>query len=144
MSVKRIVIAALAGCAAVVMSSASVSAVQMPQMTKPATAQAKPDAAMEAKCKAMMAEHDKMMADMKVADQRLDDLVAKMNAATGMDQVGATAQVVTEMVAQHRTMHDAMMKSNDDMMVHMMDHMQAGKDSMASCPMMKKMGGMKH
>jgi len=26
----------------------------------------------------------------------------------------------------------------------MMEHMQAGKDSMAMCPMMKQMGGMKH
>jgi len=26
----------------------------------------------------------------------------------------------------------------------MMEHMQAGKDSMAMCPMMKKMGDMKH
>jgi hypothetical protein len=26
----------------------------------------------------------------------------------------------------------------------MMEHMQAGKDSMAMCPMMKQMSGMKH
>jgi len=32
----------------------------------------------------------------------------------------------------------------DDVMGHMMEHMQAGKDSMAMCPMMKQMGGMKH
>jgi hypothetical protein len=37
-----------------------------------------------------------------------------------------------------------MMKMQQDMMGHMMEHMQAGKDSMASCPMMKKMGDMKH
>lgn len=143
MRAKGIAIAVLAGCAAVVMSAAPATA-GMPQMTKPAAAQAKPDPAMEAKCQAMMAEHEKMMADMKVADQRLDGLVAKMNAAPGMDQVGATALVVTEMVAQQRTMRDAMMKGNHDMMTHMMDHMQAGKDSMASCPMMKMMGGIKH
>jgi len=29
-------------------------------------------------------------------------------------------------------------------MGHMMEHMQAGKDSMAMCPMMKPMGGMKN
>jgi hypothetical protein len=28
------------------------------------------------------------------------------------------------------------------MMSHMMEHMQAGAASMASCPMMKQMGGM--
>jgi hypothetical protein len=31
-----------------------------------------------------------------------------------------------------------------DMMGHMMEHMQAGTASMASCPMMKHMGDMKH
>ncbi len=145
MRAKRIAMAMLAGCAAVVISAAPAAA-QMTQMTKPAAAQVKPDPAMAAKCQAMMAEHQKMMADMKVADQRLDGLVAKMNAASGMDQVGATAAVVTEMVAQHRTMRDAMMKGNHDMMTHMMDHMQAGPDSMAGCPMMKMkmMGGIKH
>lgn len=136
MSVKRIASAVLAGCAAVVIATTSGVAAQMPAMAKPVVAQAKPDAAMEAKCKAMMADHDKMMADMKVADQRLDGLVTKMNAAKGMDQPVATAAVVTQMVKDHQTMRDAMMKSNHDMMTHMMEHMQAGKDSMASCPMM--------
>jgi hypothetical protein len=31
----------------------------------------------------------------------------------------------------------------NDQMSHMMEHMQAGTDSMAMCPMMKQMGGMK-
>jgi hypothetical protein len=141
MSVKRIASAVLAGCAAVVISTTSGVAAQMPAMVKPAPAQMKMPAAMEAKCQAMMVEHDKMMADMKVADQRLDGLVTNMNAAKGMDQPIATAAVVTEMVKQHQAMRDAMMKSDHDMMTHMMEHMQAGTDSMASCPMMKKMGG---
>ena len=143
MSVKRIATALLAGCSAVLISTTAGVTAQMPQMAKPAVAaQAKPNPAMEAKCQAMMAGHDKMMADMKVADQRLDGLLAKMNGAKGMDQPPATAVVVTEMVTQHRTMRDAMMKGDHDKMTHMMEHMQAGKDSMASCPMMKKMGGM--
>ena len=48
-----------------------------------------------------------------------------------------------EKVTQDRTMRDAAMKMQHEMMGHMMEHMQAGKDSMASCPMMKQMGGMK-
>ena len=39
-----------------------------------------------------------------------------------------------------RTMRDGMVKMRQDMMAHM----QAGKDSMAMCPMMKQMGDMKH
>jgi hypothetical protein len=99
---------------------------------------------MAAKCQAMMADHEKMMAEMQAADQRLDDLVGKMNAASGMEKADATAAVVTEMVTQRRTMRDGMTKMQDAMMAHMMEHMQAGKDSMAMCPMMKQMGAMKH
>ena len=51
--------------------------------------------------------------------------------------------VVTEMVTQRRTMQAGMMKMQESMMGHMMEHMQAGKESMATCPMMKQMGGMK-
>lgn len=46
-------------------------------------------------------------------------------------------------VAQSRTVHEGMMKMQQGMMSHMMEHMQEGKDSMAMCPMMKQMGAMK-
>ena len=101
---------------------------------------------MAAKCQAMMAEREKMMAEMKAADQRLDGLVATMNAASGVAKADATAAVVSEMVTQDRAMRDGMMKMQDEMMAHMMEHMQAGEESMATCPMMnmmKQMGGIK-
>jgi hypothetical protein len=84
-----------------------------------------------------------MMTEMKAVDERLDDLVVKMNAASGMEKMGAIANVVTEMVTQRRTMRDNMMKTQEGMMSHMMEHMQAGTASMAMCPMMKQMGGAK-
>jgi hypothetical protein len=77
-------------------------------------------------------------------DHRFDILVAKMNAASGAEKADATAAVVNEMVTQRRTMRDSSMRMQHEMMAHMMEHMQAGKDSMAMCPMMKNMGGMKH
>jgi hypothetical protein len=80
------------------------------------------------------------MTDVKAADQRLDGLVATMNTASGMEKMAATATVVTEVVTQRRTMRDGMMKMQQDMM----GHMQAGKDSMVMCPMMKPMGDKKH
>ena len=144
MSMKRIVTAMVAGCAAVVISAVPGLAAQTPPAHQhAAAAKAKPASAMEAKCQAMMAEHEKMMADMKAADQRLDGLVATMNTASGAEKMAATATVVTEKVTQDRTMRDGMMKMQHDMMGHMMEHMQAGKESMASCPMMKQMGSMK-
>jgi len=139
----------VAACAAVVMSAGPGAAGQMAQGTgQAATAKAKPQAGMgadmSARCQAMMADHEKMMAEMKAADARLDDLVAKMNGAPAMEKATATAAVVNEMVAQRRTMRDGMMKMEHGMMGHMMEHMQSGKDGMAMCPMMKQMGGMKH
>jgi len=78
---------------------------------------------MAAKDHAMMAEREKMMAAMKAADQRLDGLIAKMNAASGTEKATATAAVVTDMVAQSRTMREGMMKMQQGMMPHMMEHM---------------------
>ena len=130
--------------AAIVLAlSLAVSAgAQDPQHQHPQTP-AKPSADMSAHCKAMMAEHEKMMAEMKTTDQRLDDLVGKMNAASGQAKVNAVATVVTEIVAQRKTMRDRMMQMHQRMMSHMGEHMQAGAQSMAMCPMMK-MGGMQH
>jgi len=149
MRLKRFVMGIAAGCAALLMSATPGIAGQMPQEhQQAATAKAKPQAGMAAdmaaKCQAMMADQQKMMADIQAADQRLDDLVAKMNAASGMEKADATAAVVNEMVTQRRAMRDGMMKMQHEMMAHMMEHMQAGKDSMAMCPMMKQMSGMKH
>jgi hypothetical protein len=152
MSMKTIVTTMMAGGTAVVMMSlwaATVSAaapefvLQTPQEPHhAATDAAKPPSGMEAMCQTMMAERDTLMTDMKAADQRLDGLVAAMNTASGMERMAATANVVTEMVTQRRTMRDARMKMQDGMMSHMMEHMQAGTASMAMCPMMKQMGGM--
>ena len=145
MRMKRIVTAMMAGCAAVVMSAVPGLAAQTPQEPQhAATDTVKPASGMAAKCQTMMAEREKMMADMKAADQRLDSLVARMNTAAGMEKMAATATVVTEMVTQRRTMQEGMMKMDQGMMVHMMEHMQAGMGSMAMCPMMKQMGDMKH
>jgi ATP phosphoribosyltransferase len=98
---------------------------------------------MMAKCKAAMAGQEKMMADMKAADQRLDGLVAKMTSASGPAKVDATAAVVSELVVQRKAMRESMMKMHHDTMGHMAEHMQAGPESMAMCPMMKDMGAMK-
>ena len=144
MRVKRIVTAMMAGCAAVVISAVPGLAAQTPQEPqRAATNNVKPPSDMAAKCQAMMAKRETMMTDMKAADQRLDDLVATMNTASGMEKMAATATVVTEMVTQRRTMQEGMMKMQQGMMGHMMEHMQAGPGSMVMCPMMK-MGDRKH
>jgi hypothetical protein len=53
----------------------------------------------------MQAMHDQMMAELKAADARLDQLVADMNLATGDAKVAALAQTVTELARQQKAMH---------------------------------------
>ena len=157
MTLEKIVTAVAVSCAAlVIVASPGLAAQAKPEHQHPAAAQAtpehqhaatdqaKPATGMAAKDHAMMAEREKMMAEMTAADQRLDGLVATMNAASGADKTTATVAVVTTMIAQQRTMRDGMMQRQAGMMAHMMEHMQEGKNSMAMCPMMKPMGGMKH
>jgi len=150
MRMKCILTVMVTACAAVVISGGPGLAAQAPKATtQPVPATAAPPSAMDAKCQAMMAEKEKMMTDMKAADQRLDGLLAKMSTASGMEKAAATSTVVTEIVTQERAMRAGMAKMQEGMMGHMMEHMEAGKDSMASCPMMKQpmmkqMGGMKH
>jgi hypothetical protein len=64
----------------------------------------------------MMKMHEQMMAEMKAADARLDMLVKEMNAASGNAKVTAMAAVVTELVAQHKSMHERMGQMHQGMM----------------------------
>ena len=94
-------------------------------------------------CKEMKEQKQKMMADMKAQDAELTEEVAKMNSAPEDKQMSLMAAVITRMVEQRTAMHARMAKMQEEMMKHMMQHMQMGKKSMAQCPMMKEMKGMK-
>jgi hypothetical protein len=101
MRLNRFVTGMVVSCAAVMISAIPSFAgqMQMPQQPQDAaTAKAKPQPGMAAKCQAIMAHREKMMTEMKAADQRIDDLVTKMNTGSGMAKVAATAAVVSEMV----------------------------------------------
>jgi hypothetical protein len=68
----------------------------------------------------MMADRQKMMADMKASQKKLDDLVAAMNQAKGSERVDRLAAAVTELVAQHRAMSMRMMSGGMMMQTPMM------------------------
>ena len=92
----------------------------------------------------MMARHTEMMAKMEAMNARLDDLVKKMNAATGSKKTDAVAAVINELVAQRKQMQAQMMAMQPEMMKHMMGHLRMGmmkgmEDAMSKCPMMKGM-----
>ena len=146
MNAKRLVTTLTSCCLAVAISGIAEGAAQAPAAPHhAATAKDAAPADTMAACKAMMVDHEAMMADVKAGDVRLDALVASMNAASGAEKATATAVVVTELAAQRKARHAGMMTMQSGMMSHMMAHMQGGKGSMATCPMMKSMGAaMKH
>ena len=93
----------------------------------------------EGQASAMMAQRQQMMARMRALDQRLNDLVAKMDAAKGTAKVDAIATVVKELVAQRAQLRDEMMAMQGRMMGHMMQHMMSMQGSMMG--MMNRGGG---
>jgi hypothetical protein len=104
-------------------------------------------AEMKAECEAMMAKKREMQDKVRADDARLDELVAKMNAAKGSKERDALekpmAAVLDELVAQRKSSHSMMMEMQPEMMAHMMRHMRMhGKMGEMECPMM--MGGMTH
>jgi hypothetical protein len=81
---------------------------------------------------AMMAERQQMMAAMHAMDQKLKDLVAQMDAATGTKKADAIAAVVKELVTERTNMSGRMMMMQDGMMQHMMQHMMSMQGGMMS------------
>jgi hypothetical protein len=76
----------------------------------PAQAQEKPPTHDRA---AMMANCQAMMAGMKANQDKLDDLIAKMNAATGQLKIDQMAAVLTELVANQKAMRAHMMSMHE-------------------------------
>jgi hypothetical protein len=56
----------------------------------------------------MMAQRQRMMAEMQATQTKLDELVAQMNSATGGAKVDRMAAVLTELVAQQKRMGSMM------------------------------------
>ena len=90
-------------------------------------------------CKEMKEKKEKMKEDMKAQDSELTEQIAKMNSAPEDKKIGLMAAVITRMTEQRIAMDARKAKMEDEMMKHMMQHMEMGKESMAQCPMMKGM-----
>ena len=91
------------------------------------------------RCMAMKQQQEKMMSDMKMQDAELTAQVAGMNSAPENKKVELISAVITRMVEQHISMNARKAKMDEEMMKHMMAHMQMGGESMSQCPMMKGM-----
>ena len=94
------------------------------------------------RCQEMMEQRQKMMEDIKAQDAQLTEQVAEMNSAPEDKKMSLMAAVITHMVEQRIAMDARKAKMEEEMMKHMMEHMQIGKESMSQCPMMKSIKGM--
>ena len=109
-----IALAAMVAAAAVVLAQAPAVVNHHNGVTEAVAGQATPS----------MIERHQMMQRMSAADQKLSELIAAMNAATGDKKVEAIAAVVTELAAQRRQMQEQM-RMQRDMMEQMMSRMAA-------------------
>jgi hypothetical protein len=100
------------------------------------------EAKMTERCQEMKEQKQKMKEDMKAQDAQLTEQVAKMNSAPEDKKMSLMAAVITHMVEQRAAMNARKAKMEEEMMKHMMEHMQMGKESMSQCPMMKGIKGM--
>ena len=83
----------------------------------------------------------KMMEETKAEDATLTEELGKLNAAPDDKKIELMTVVITHMAEQRIAEHARMAKMQEQMMQHMMGHMQMGKESMSMCPMMKGMDG---
>lgn len=85
-------------------------------------------------CKAMKSARAKFREDVRVQDTQLADQLSKMNTASDDRKVGLMAALLNTVVDQKIAMDVRSATAEDEMMRHMMQHMQSGKSSMACCP----------
>lgn len=110
---------------------------------EPAASMTLTPSAMGERCEKMKEQKQQMRADMKVHDAKLTKQLVEMNSAPASRKVDLMAALLTHMVEQRIAMDARKATMEDEMMQHMMQHVQMGKDGMAQCPMLKDMKEMK-
>ena len=88
-------------------------------------------------CQQMMQGMREMQDKQRQMDQDLQQLLERMNSATGEAKTAVMGQVVTKLVEQRRQMNEMAFDRHEKMMKHMGDHMKGGMGSMMQCPMMQ-------
>lgn len=94
-------------------------------------------ATMAEKCQEMKGQKQQMKEDMQAEDARMTAEVAAMNKASRHKKVDLMAALITHGVDSRIAMDARKAKMEEEMMKHMMMHMEMGKESMSPCPMIK-------
>ena len=93
------------------------------------------------RCQGMKEQKQKMKEDMRAQDAQLAGEIDEMNRAPEDKKIGLMAGVLTHLLEQRTAMNARKAKMDEEMMQHMMRHMQMGKEAKSQCPMMQGMKG---
>jgi hypothetical protein len=99
------------------------------------------DSQMMERCSALMAQKRALRDDVKAQDALTTTALAEMNRAPESQKLDLLAGLVTRLTEQRIALDARRATIEDEMMKHMMQHGQMGKDSMPKCPMMKDVDG---
>jgi hypothetical protein len=117
-------------------ASPAVSSPAQARSAEPAEGKVMTETKMMERCQEMMEKKQKMKEHMKAQDAELTEQITKVNSAPEDKKMSVMAAVITHMVEQRIAMDARKAKMEEEMMKHMMQHMQTGKESMSQCPMM--------
>ncbi len=89
-------------------------------------------------CRAVLGEIKVMQGEVATLDQRLEEKLTLMQAASEPEQLDATLAVIEEIVTQRKAMWRMMKGTHQKMVVHLMEHLivddETGKPSLYKCP----------
>jgi hypothetical protein len=92
--------------------------------------------AMDERCRLLREQRVRLQQDLQAQDTELAERVVLMNRAGADIKLTLMAEVVTRLVAQRLAIHARQERFEDEVMRHIMQHLQEGRAAMANCPMM--------
>ena len=95
------------------------------------------DAQMMNQCTKLQAHRQHIAEDLKAEDEELAARVVQLNAAPADTKITELSVIVTRLVAQRTVTHARQSQIEQEMMQHLLHHLQMGKSSLAACPLLK-------
>lgn len=95
------------------------------------------DAQMMNQCTKIQAHRQHIAEDLKAEDDELAARVVQLNAAPADKKTAELSVIVTRLVEQRTATHARQSQTEQEMMQHLLQHLQMGKSSLASCPLLK-------
>ena len=97
----------------------------------------KTDKVMMSKCQVIREKSDQLNSEIKSMDDKLDELVVKMNSATSIEKLDAAVAVINETTRQRRVLQTKNTTFNSAVRIHIMEHMAGSKQLMKMCPLLQ-------